>query len=237
MNGVFSREWLIRKIAKRFPQLVMDMGYWANRYHQAQPDAMGRVEGFHDLVPLFTCHAATRGFVQLDLDEGAHLYRLALEAAKRSPAPRVLEIGRAKGGSTVILAAGIGPAGKVVSVDLTPPGDDYLRELLARTGLADRVELLVGDSRKMPLPEGLFDLVFIDGDHEYAGVKADWERVKTLVRPGAEVLFHDAGKGRELAQPCPGCAQLVAEIAASGATGWERRPDVGSLAQFRRVSQ
>jgi len=232
VSTIFSREWLIRKIAKRFPRLVMDMGYWANRYHQAQPDAMGRVEGFHDLVPLFTCHAATRGFVQLDLDEGAHLYRLALEAAKRSPAPRVLEIGRAKGGSTLIMAAGIGQAGKVISADLTPPDDAYLRNLLSKAGLADRVELLVGDSRKMPLPEGLFDLVFIDGDHEYEGVKADWGRVKKLARAGADALFHDAGCGRALAHPFPGCARLVSEIATAEAAAWLRRADVGSLAHF-----
>ena len=73
--------------------------------------------------------------------------------------------------------------------------------------------------------------------HKYSGVRADWERVKTLVNPGAEVLFHDAGKGRQFANPTPGCAKLVAEIASLEAGAWQRRKDVGSLAQFGKVGR
>ena len=81
----------------RFPRLVVELGYWANRYHQVQPNSIGRVEGFHDLVPLFTCHAATRGFVQLDLDEGAHLFRCAVEVARRCQSPVCSRSGVQKG--------------------------------------------------------------------------------------------------------------------------------------------
>jgi len=37
------------------------------------------------------------------------------------------------------------------------------------------------------------DLLFIDGDHSYEGVKADWEAYKAFLRPGAIVVFHDYG--------------------------------------------
>lgn len=37
------------------------------------------------------------------------------------------------------------------------------------------------------------DVLFIDGDHSYAGVKADWEAYKDFLRPGAIVIFHDYG--------------------------------------------
>jgi predicted O-methyltransferase YrrM len=37
------------------------------------------------------------------------------------------------------------------------------------------------------------DLLFIDGDHSYEGVKADWEAYKHLLRPGSIVVFHDSG--------------------------------------------
>lgn len=37
------------------------------------------------------------------------------------------------------------------------------------------------------------DLLFIDGDHSYEGVKADWDAYKHLLRPGTTVAFHDFG--------------------------------------------
>jgi len=37
------------------------------------------------------------------------------------------------------------------------------------------------------------DLLFIDGDHSYEGVKADWEAYKDFLNPGAIVVFHDYG--------------------------------------------
>ncbi len=35
------------------------------------------------------------------------------------------------------------------------------------------------------------DLLFIDGDHSYEGVKADWELFVPLVKPFGVVIFHD----------------------------------------------
>jgi len=37
------------------------------------------------------------------------------------------------------------------------------------------------------------DLLFIDGDHSYEGVKADWESYKSFLRKGSIVVFHDFG--------------------------------------------
>lgn len=37
------------------------------------------------------------------------------------------------------------------------------------------------------------DVLFIDGDHSYDGVKADWESYKSFLKDGAIVIFHDYG--------------------------------------------
>ena len=37
------------------------------------------------------------------------------------------------------------------------------------------------------------DLLFIDGDHSYAGVKSDWNSYKTFLKAGSIVVFHDYG--------------------------------------------
>jgi predicted O-methyltransferase YrrM len=36
------------------------------------------------------------------------------------------------------------------------------------------------------------DLLFIDGDHTYAGVKADWEAYKSFLQPSSIVILHDS---------------------------------------------
>ena len=35
------------------------------------------------------------------------------------------------------------------------------------------------------------DMLFIDGDHSYEGVKADWKRFLPFVKPFGVVIFHD----------------------------------------------
>lgn len=38
-----------------------------------------------------------------------------------------------------------------------------------------------------------FDLLFIDGNHSYDGVKADWNAYKNFLESGSIVVFHDYG--------------------------------------------
>ena len=37
------------------------------------------------------------------------------------------------------------------------------------------------------------DFLFIDGDHNYEGVKQDWDLYSKLLKPGSVVVFHDTG--------------------------------------------
>ena len=41
------------------------------------------------------------------------------------------------------------------------------------------------------------DMLFIDGDHTYEGVKQDWEMYSSLVRPGGIIVFHDVAGNYE----------------------------------------
>lgn len=56
-----------------------------------------------------------------------------------------------------------------------------------------RLEFHVGDSstnmRKMP--EGHFDMVYVDGDHQYAGVQNDIAAVLPRMKPGGILIFND----------------------------------------------
>lgn len=67
-----------------------------------------RLAGFEDLAFLFSSNQLSHGIASLQLDEAALLYRLARNV---SPGAVVAEIGRFKGGSTLLLASAL-PEGR-----------------------------------------------------------------------------------------------------------------------------
>jgi hypothetical protein len=111
------------------------------------------------------------------------------------------------------------------------PGDELdgeLSEALARFRLADKVHLLVADSRTVDPPPEPLEVLFIDGDHSYDGARADYDRWGAFVRPGGHMLFHDAVDSGGYGNHYPGVARVVSEIGGD----WDRRPDAGSIAHF-----
>jgi predicted O-methyltransferase YrrM len=115
----------------------------------------------------------------------------------------VLEIGTAGGGSLFLLSRAAAEDAIVVSVDL-PDGAlsyrDSRRSLYERFGRpGQRLHLLRRDSHHPGTPRevaGLLggrplDLLFIDGDHRYRGVKMDFEMYAPLVAPTGLVALHD----------------------------------------------
>ena len=139
-----------------------------------------------------------RGRVQQLLDAPAELLlpeRLLMYSLVRGLRPeRCLEIGTHFGGSTTITCAALDDvgSGRMVCVDPNPlvPADLWAT-------LAHRATMIRGTSPSA-LPEvvavagGLFDFVFIDGDHTQGGVVRDVEGVLTVAAPGAHLLFHDS---------------------------------------------
>lgn len=196
-----------------------------------------QVRGFEDLAFLFSSNQLNHGVASLQIDEAALLFRLARDA-RSGP---FVEIGRFKGGSTIIFAAALPQGVELFSYDLhvalrpDMPGeqlDAELRDALARYGLEHKVHLIVADSRKVEPPSNEIEVLFIDGDHSYAGARADFDRWNGLVRPGGHLLFHDAVDAGGYGNVYPGVARAVAEVEREG--GWERRPGAGSIAHFTR---
>jgi predicted O-methyltransferase YrrM len=130
--------------------------------------------------------------------QGRVLMRLAAAATGRGA---IVEIGSWKGRSTVWLAAGAKLAGRrVYAIDRhtdsrEDPTANTFSEFLTnieRTGVADAVEPLVMSSTDAAarVPEAV-ELLFIDGDHSFAGVLSDAETWLPRVVEGGMVLFHD----------------------------------------------
>jgi predicted O-methyltransferase YrrM len=141
--------------------------------------------------------------------EIASLMRI-LEA---EPPATVLEIGTASGGTLFLLTRVAAPDALLISVDLRRgqfgAGYPRWRAPLYRSFAleAQRIELVRGDShsaesgrRIRRLLDGkALDLLFVDGDHTYEGVKQDVADYAPLVRPGGIIVLHDivpGGPGR-----------------------------------------
>jgi predicted O-methyltransferase YrrM len=193
------------------------------------------VHGFEDLEFLFTSSQLNHGVASLRLDEAALLFRLARQAGPAT----IAEIGRFKGGSTVVFAAAMDEASTLWSYDLHVPARDDLRgadldaELSAalhRLGLAARVELIVGDSRTIELPPGPLDILFIDGDHSYEGALADAVRWGPHIRDGGHLLFHDAVDTGSYGNVYPGVQRAVAEFVAG--SPFVAAAGAGTIAHF-----
>jgi len=79
-------------------------------------------------------------------------------------------------------------------------------------------------------------LLFIDGDHRYAGVKADLENWTPKIAPGGIVVMHDYAPKPEhlvLLPHLEGVRRAISEWAQKAK--WEQLGAPGSLAAFRRV--
>jgi len=107
--------------------------------------------------------------------------------AAATGARRILEIGTLGGFSTIWLARGAGPDGHVTTLEYDPKHAEVARANLARAGLSDRVEVLVGAALDtLPNVTGPFDLVFIDADKENNPSYLEWA-VK-LTHPGSMIV-------------------------------------------------
>jgi predicted O-methyltransferase YrrM len=93
--------------------------------------------------------------------------KLLMLLARATQARRILEIGTLGGYSTIWLARGLAPDGRLVTIEANPDYAAIARANIARAGLGGQVEVRVGRAQDV-LPglaaEEPFDLVFIDAD-------------------------------------------------------------------------
>ncbi len=112
------------------------------------------------------------------IEVSAQAGRFLSLVATLTRATRVLEIGTLAGYSTICLARGVGPGGSVVTLEYEPKHAEVARANLARAGVDDRVEVIVGAALDtLPRLEGReepFDLIFIDADKENNPAYVEW---------------------------------------------------------------
>ena len=115
--------------------------------------------------------------------------------AEITGARRILEIGTLGGYSAINLARGMAEDGLLISLEIDEHHAEVARQNVERARIAERVEIRVGDARKLlaqlaESDEGPFDLIFIDADKEGYPEYLDW--ALRLSRPGSLILGDNA---------------------------------------------
>ena len=124
--------------------------------------------------------------------EQASFMQILLKAAD---ARSVVEVGTLAGYSAIALARALPHAsagGRLQTIELEPKHADFAREWIARSDVADRVELLVGDAgRLLPsLEDDSADAAFLDADK--SGYGHYLQECRRIVRRGGLILVDNA---------------------------------------------
>jgi ubiquinone/menaquinone biosynthesis C-methylase UbiE len=86
---------------------------------------------------------------------------LGLQLLQAQQGENVLEIGFGTGHCLLALANAVGPQGKVSGIDISAGMQAIALRRLQSAGLADRVDLQVGDAAQLPYQPGSFHAVFM----------------------------------------------------------------------------
>jgi predicted O-methyltransferase YrrM len=145
--------------------------------------------------------AAGMPAIEVSAQHGKLLFILATAMG----ATRVLEIGTLAGYSTIQLARAVGPGGRVVTLEYESKHAEVARENLARAGVDDHVEVIVGAALDtLPTLAGrgeTFDLIFIDADKENNVAYVEWA-IK-LGAAGSIIVVDNIARFGRVLDPAP----------------------------------
>lgn len=111
--------------------------------------------------------------------------------------PEVLcEIGTLDGGTSLLFSKFLPSLKSLVCIDLYVRNKEMLRLLAPATQTVSFIDMPSYSERALKrvteiLNGRMIDILFIDGDHRYEGVKKDFLGYRSFVREGGLILFHD----------------------------------------------
>jgi len=178
---------------------VIDVAYFPKLL--AQRAAFDKIEDWPALVA-DVCRSRGRRSIfanQIPTEIGA-----VCDLARPMKPKIILEIGTSRGGTLYLFSRLAQPGGLVISID--KPGEPgsvrpVMRAVYRTFGKKNGVQVMTLDRDSHAagthaeieriLAGRQIDLLFIDGDHSYEGVKADFESYRRWVAPNGIVAMHD----------------------------------------------
>jgi SAM-dependent methyltransferase len=125
---------------------------------------------------------------KMDAQIGAHGERaLAVLAAK--PGERILDVGCGCGDTALALARQVGPAGRVLGIDISAPMLARARERAAKSGITN-VSFEHADAQTHALPAAAFDALFSRfGVMFFEAPPTAFANLARALKPGGRVVF------------------------------------------------
>jgi predicted O-methyltransferase YrrM len=135
--------------------------------------------------------------IQVSPPQGRLLELLARALRARA----ILEIGTLGGYSTLWLARGLAPSGRLLTLEMDPKHAEVARRNFERAGRAGSIELRVGTAletlpRLVQEHAGPFDLVFVDADKANLAEYFSWSL--KLSRPGTMIVVDNVVREGEV---------------------------------------
>jgi caffeoyl-CoA O-methyltransferase len=113
-----------------------------------------------------------------------------------------VEVGTFTGSSSISIARGLAPGGKLICFDQEFKWTSIARRYWIKAGVHDRIELKLGNAHDMLQrfrPTSPLDFVFIDADKE--GYDFYYETLLPKVRPGGLIIFDNMLRGGQVVDP------------------------------------
>ncbi|MFI0419393.1 O-methyltransferase [Spongiactinospora sp. 9N601] len=152
--------------------------------------------------------AATGGHagMQISPEQGRFMTMIAQMAG----AANVVEVGTFTGYSSICLARGLAPGGRMTCFDVSEEWTSIARRYWAEAGVADRIELVLGPAAetlaRFPADPPI-DLAFIDADKP--GYPVYYELVMSRLAPGGVIIVDNTLRNGNVADPTNDAASTV----------------------------
>ncbi|GAA2876473.1 O-methyltransferase [Actinoplanes cyaneus] len=147
--------------------------------------------------------------MQIGADEGALLTLLV----KLTGVRYAVEVGVFTGYSSICIARGLQPGGRLLACDVSPEWTKVAREYWVRAGLDDRIELRLApavETLRALSPEPVIDFAFVDADK--IGYPQYYEELVTRLRPGGLLALDNVLRGGRVLAPAEPADRAIAGL-------------------------